>query len=165
MEYLNGRSINFLIDFAFFKSTVFQLLQLLIFDATVNLIHCAKPPFPGRPSSWCPRHEGAAPPLLRGEGLVYSTICFEGLWPGVTWPLGGGEAEETFFDTQEIRNLCTEECRIIADKLTIVHVLTTIKLSIDRREGATSLTCTLSFSAFLRYRLQWKRISTWKNVK
>ena len=24
-------------------------------------IHCAKPPFPGRPSHWCPRSEGAGP--------------------------------------------------------------------------------------------------------
>ena len=27
--------------------------------------------------------------------------------------------ESGFLDIQEIRNLCTEECRIIADKLTI----------------------------------------------
>ena len=52
-------------------------------------VHCAKPPFAGRPSSWCPRREGAGPPLLRGEGLVYRTMCFEGRWPGVAWPLGG----------------------------------------------------------------------------
>ena len=26
---------------------------------------CAKPPFPGRPSSWCPRHEGAGPSRLQ----------------------------------------------------------------------------------------------------
>ena len=55
----------------------------------LSKIHCAKPPLPGRPSSWCPRHEGAGPPLLRGEGLVYRTMCFEGRWPGVTWPLRG----------------------------------------------------------------------------
>ena len=52
-------------------------------------IHCAKPPFAGRSSSWCPRREGAGPPLLWGEGLVYRTMCFERRWPGVAWPLGG----------------------------------------------------------------------------
>ena len=51
-------------------------------------IHCAKPPFPGRPSSWCPRSEGAAPPLLRGEGLVYRNV-FRGAMTGRCLASGG----------------------------------------------------------------------------
>ena len=33
-----------------------------------SIINCAKPPFPGRPSSRCPRREGAGPPYS-GSGL------------------------------------------------------------------------------------------------
>ena len=59
-----------------------------MFSDSAITFQCAKPPFPGRPSSQCPRHEGAGPPLLRGEGLVYRTIrllkgddrALPGLW-------------------------------------------------------------------------------------
>ena len=57
-----------------------------------QIIHCAKPPFPGWPSSWCPRREGGAgPPLLKGRvwSIVPCGMCCEGRWPGVAWPLGG----------------------------------------------------------------------------
>ena len=46
------------------------------------IIHCAKPPFPGRPSSCCPRREGAAPPPTHGGGSGLSYHVFRG---AMTW--------------------------------------------------------------------------------